>query len=148
MAYNFNECKDGNPTKDKARQLTMDMLKELLTNALGADNVTQTANNMFGVHIGDKQVGNENCEVCVTIEVVAKDYTPRVANSGKVFPVYERLIEGDNYQTEVEKNKAKEEQAEREKAERAEKLKAEKERKKAEKEERARAKLSAIAENE
>ena len=97
MAYNFNECKKGNPVKDKAREIVLADLAEFFHNRYGEDTMTQVDGNMLAVAVGNRTLadGTEG-EVCVTVEVVAKDYDVRVVeSSGKVFQPYERLIEGD-----------------------------------------------------
>ena len=133
MAYNFNECKKGNPTKDKAREIVLNDLKEFFHNRYGEDTSTQVGGNMLAVAVGNKTLadGTEG-EVCVTIEVVAKDYDVRVVeSSGKVFQPYERLIEGDEYEKTVRENEEKAAKKKKEKEEKAAKDKAAREARKA-----------------
>lgn len=121
MPYNFNECAKGsNPTKDKARELSMGDLTEMLTERYGAESVSLVDSNMFAVCLGTRTLadGTEG-EVCVTIEVVAKDFDIRVVeSSGKTFQPYERLNEADAYEVTLRQRKEKAEQKAREKAER------------------------------
>ena len=126
MPYNFNECAKGsNPTKDKARELSMGDLGEMLAERYGADNVSLVDSNMYAVALGTRTLadGTEG-EVCVTIEVVAKDFDVRVVeSSGKTFQPYERLNEADAFEVTLRQRKEKAEQKAREKAEREEKKK-------------------------
>ena len=136
--YNFNECKNGNPTKDKLREILMADLQEFLTTKYTAERVSQVDSNMFAVCVGTRTLadGTEG-EVCGTIEVVAKDYDVRVVeSSGKVFQPYERIREEEEYERIVAKRKAKDEENARKKAEREEKAKKARE-------EKAKAKLKA-----
>ena len=41
MAYNFNECKKGNPVKDKAREIVLADLAEFFHNRYGEGTMTQ-----------------------------------------------------------------------------------------------------------
>ena len=109
MAYNFNECKKGNPVKDKAREIVLADLVEFFHNRYGEGTMTQVDGNMLAVAVGNRTLadGTEG-EVCVTVEVVAKDYDVRVVeSSGKVFQSYERLIEGDEYEKKVREHEEK-----------------------------------------
>ena len=132
MPYNFNEVKNGNPVKDKAREIVLADLKEFFTERYGADNVTQVDGNMLAVAVGDRTLADGTSgEVCTTVEVVAKDYDVRVVeSSGKVFQPYERLVEGDEYERKVAERKAKEEENARKKAAREAAAKAAREAKK------------------
>lgn len=137
MPYNFNECAKGsNPTKDKAREIGMSNLAEMLCERYGQDNVSLVDSNMFAVALGTRTLtdGTEG-EVCVTIEVVAKDFDVRVVeSSGKTFQPYERLNEADAFEVTRRQRQEKAEQKAREKAEReAAKKKAIEERKAAKK---------------
>ena len=136
MAYNFNECKKGNPVKDKAREIVLADLIEFLHNRYGEDTLTQVDGNMLAVAVGNRTLadGTEG-EVCVTVEVVAKDYDVRVVeSSGKVFQPYERLIEGDEYEKKVRDREEKAAENKRKKEEKAAKDKAAREARKAAKE--------------
>ena len=119
--YNFNECAKGsNPTKDKAREIGMSDLAEMLCEKYGQDNVSIVDSNMYAVCLGARTLsdGTEG-EVCVTIEVVAKDFDTRIVeSSGKVFQPYERLNEADAFEITLNERKAKAEQKAKEKAER------------------------------
>ena len=121
MPYNFNECAKGsNPTKDKAREIGMSDLSEMLTEHYGAESVSLVDSNMYAVCLGTRTLADgTQGEVCITIEVVAKDFDVRVVeSSGKVFQPYERLNEADAFEVTLNERKAKAEQKAREKAER------------------------------
>lgn len=118
MPYNFNECKKGNPVKDKAREIVLADLAEFFHNRYGEGTMTQVDGNMLAVAVGNRTLadGTEG-EVCVTVEVVAKDYDVRVVeSSGKVFQPYERLIEGDEYEKKVREREEKAAENKRKKA--------------------------------
>lgn len=119
--YNFNECAKGsNPTKDKARELSMSDLSEMLCEKYGQNNVSLVDSNMYAVCLGTRTLADgTDGEVCITIEVVAKDFDVRVVeSSGKVFQPYERLVEEDAFEITLNERKAKAEQKAKEKAER------------------------------
>lgn len=140
--YNFNECSKGsNPTKNKLREILMSDLKEFLIEKYGAEQVSQVDGNMYAVCVGTRTLADgTDGEVCGTIEVVAKDFDVRIAeSSGKTFPPYERICEEEEYERKVATAKAKAEEKARVKAERIEKdKKAREERAKAKVEEKAR----------
>ena len=135
MPFNFNECAKGsNPTKDKARELGMSDIGEMLCETYGQDNVSLVDSNMYAVCLGTRTLSDGTIgEVCVTIEVVAKDFDVRVVeSSGKTFQPYQRIKAEEDFEFILNQRKEKAEQKAREKAER-EKKKAIEERKAAKK---------------
>ena len=137
MAYDFNEYPKGsNPTKDKAREISVSDLTEMLTERYGAENVSLVDNNMLAVCLGTRTLsdGTEG-EVCVTIEVVAKDFDIRIVeSSGKTFQPYQRIKAEEDYEFIANQRKEKAETKAREKAEREAKKKKAVEERKAKKE--------------
>lgn len=138
--YNFDECKKGaNPTKDKAREILLDDLKEFFITKYGAEQTSQVAGNMFAICLGTRTLADGTSgEVCCTVKVEAKDFDVRIAErSGKVFKPYERIKCEEDYAYDVEQAKAKAEENKRKKEEKAEKdKKAREERAKAKAEKR------------
>ena len=126
MAYDFNECPKGsNPTKDKAREISVSDLTEMLTERYGAENVSLVDSNMLAVCLGTRTLsdGTEG-EVCVTIEVMAKDFDIRIVeSSGKTFQPYQRIKAEEDYEFIANQRKEKAETKAREKAEREAKKK-------------------------
>ena len=126
MPFNFNECAKGsNPTKDKARELGMSDIGEMLCEKYGQDNVSLVDSNMYAVCLGTRTLSDGTIgEVCVTIEVVAKDFDVRVVESGgKTFQPYQRIKAEEGFEFILNQRKEKAEQKAREKAEREEKKK-------------------------
>ena len=126
MPFNFNECAKGsNPTKDKARELGMSDIGEMLCEKYGQDNVSLVDSNMYAVCLGTRTLSDGTIgEVCVTIEVVAKDFDVRVVeSSGKTFQPYQRIKAEEDFEFILNQRKEKAEQKAREKAEREEKKK-------------------------
>ena len=135
MPYNFNECAKGsNPTKDKAREISVSDLTEILTERYGADSVSLVDSNMLAVCLGTRTLSDGTIgEVCVTIEVVAKDFDIRIVeSSGKTFQPYQRIKAEEDYEFIANQRKEKAEQKAREKAEQKAREKAEREAKKKE----------------
>ena len=137
MPYNFNECAKGsNPTKDKAREISVSDLTEMLAERYGADSVSLVDSNMLAVCLGTRTLSDGTIgEVCVTIEVVAKDFDIRIVeSSGKTFQPYQRIKAEEDYEFIANQRKEKAEQKAREKAEREAKKKEAVEERKAQKE--------------
>ena len=111
-------------------------LAEFFHNRYGEDTMTQVDGNMLAIAVGNRTLADgTKGEVCVTVEVVAKDYDARVVeSSGKVFQPYERLIDGDEYEKKVREREEKAAENKRKKEEKAAKDKAAREVRKAAKE--------------
>lgn len=115
--YNFDEVKKSE-VKNKARELAIIDIFNMLCEKFGTDEITRTETTTFAVHSGDRTLDDGTVsEVCFTVDITVKEFEGRRTEK-KEIPYFDRIKLGDRYEEEQEKKKTKkEEQTKNKKAE-------------------------------
>ena len=93
--------------KDKAREVTMSMLANILSDALGAEFVSVVGTGEIALAIGSKTVDGISTEIPVVLKVISKEFEAHATASGKAVDVFDRYDEAKAFADEQEQ-KAKE----------------------------------------
>lgn len=110
---NYEISKDMTVTKVKneAKADTTKLVSDFLIEKLGEENVkmirTASAKNVLAARIGTVKDGEENFELCVTIDISAKDFKDRIT-SKKTFEAFDFDFSAEEYERYLDEKADKE----------------------------------------
>ncbi len=104
---NYDASATMSATKNAVRADITTAMLEFFRSYYGEENVSIVGNNEIAVAAGEKTLSDGTIgEICAVVKPVIKEYESRTTVKGEAVEPYERLIEADSYQEEVEQKAA------------------------------------------